>query len=169
MRPDVRLGIEPGPFADWQAPARRCSRAWLPSLPPSPRAYSTRAIRQNALFRDVARSECALGHVEVASSVQSAVFRESPVASWGTCVHCYAVADSRGDAEVYTDRRKWALDAGLGHLCTLLRRDSPRQRPTLTPEEPHSGVIFLVMVHVSHRYREEDLLLGHPRAPSPMP
>ena len=148
---------------------RSCSRAWLPSLPPSPRAYSTRAIRQNALFRDVARSECALGHVEVASSVQSAVFRESPVASWGTCVHCYAVADSRGDAEVYTDRRKWALDAGLGHLCTLLRRDSPRQRPTLTPEEPHSGVIFLVMVHVSHRYREEDLLLGHPRAPSPMP
>ena len=109
------------------------------------------------------------GHVEVASSVQSAVFRESPVASWGTCVHCYAVADSRGDAEVYTDRRKWALDAGLGHLCTLLRRDSPRQRPTLTPEEPHSGVIFLVIVHVSHRYREEDLLLGHPRAPSPMP
>ena len=72
-----------------------------------------------------------------------------------------------GDARVYTDWRKWALDAGLGHLCTLLhrcgqpwvcrsvhklakrpldaglgrsctllRRDSPRRRPTQTPEEP---------------------------------
>ena len=41
-----------------------------------------------------------------------------------------------GDARVYTDWRKWALDAGLGHLCTLLRRDSPRQRPAQTPEEP---------------------------------
>ena len=24
----------------------------------------------------------------------------------------------------------------MGHLCTLLRRDSPRRQPTLTPEEP---------------------------------
>ena len=31
-------------------------------------------------------------------------------------------ASSRGDAGVYTDRRKWPLGAVLGHLCTLLRR-----------------------------------------------
>ena len=41
---------------------------------------------------------------------------------WGICVHCCAVADSRGDAGVYTDWRKRPLDAVLGHLCTLLRR-----------------------------------------------
>ena len=51
------------------------------------------------------------------------------------------------------------------HCCDAIRRGVN----TLTPEEPHSGVIFLVMAHVSHRYREEDLLLGYPRAPSPMP
>jgi len=28
-----------------------------------------------------------------------------------------------GDAGVYTDRWKWPLDAVLGHLCTLLRRE----------------------------------------------
>ena len=27
----------------------------------------------------------------------------------------------------------------LGHLCTLLRRDSPRRQPTLTPEEPQKS------------------------------
>ena len=42
-------------------------------------------------------------------------------------------ASSRGDAGVYTDRRKWPLGAVLGHLCTLLRRESPRRQPTLTP------------------------------------
>ena len=56
---------------------------------------------------------------------------------WGIRVHCCAVADRRGDAGVYTDRRKWTLDSVLGHLCTLLRRDSPRRQPTLTPEEPY--------------------------------
>ena len=45
---------------------------------------------------------------------------------WGICVHCCAVVDRRGDAEVYTDRRKRPLGAVLGHLCTLLRRE-PRQ------------------------------------------
>ncbi len=55
---------------------------------------------------------------------------------WGTCVHCCTVADNRGYAGVYTDRLKRPLDAVLGHLCTLLRRDSPRQRPAQTPEEP---------------------------------
>ena len=54
----------------------------------------------------------------------------------GTCVHCCAVADNRGYAGVYTDRRKRPLDAGLGRSCTLLRRDSSRRRPTRTPEEP---------------------------------
>ena len=54
----------------------------------------------------------------------------------GTCVHCCTVADNRGYAGVYTDRQKWPLDAGLGRSCTLLRRNSPRQRPTQTPEEP---------------------------------
>ena len=49
--------------------------------------------------------------------------------------------------------------------CDAIRRGVN----TLTPERPHSGVIFLVMAHVSHRYREENLLFGHPRAPSPMP
>ncbi len=54
----------------------------------------------------------------------------------GTCVHCCAVADNRGYARVYTDRLKRTLDAVLGHLCTLLRRDSPRRQPARTPEEP---------------------------------
>ena len=55
---------------------------------------------------------------------------------WGTCVHCCTVADNRGYAGVYTNWRKRPLDAGLGRSCTLLRRDSPRRRPTQTPEEP---------------------------------
>ena len=55
---------------------------------------------------------------------------------WGICVHCCAVADNRGYARVYTDWRKRPLDAVSGHLCTLLRRDSPRRQPTRTPEEP---------------------------------
>ena len=33
-------------------------------------------------------------------------------------------ANSRVDAGVYTDRRKWPLGAVSGHLCTLLRRES---------------------------------------------
>ena len=53
----------------------------------------------------------------------------------GTCVHCCAVADNRGYAGVYTDWPRWPLDAVSGHLCTLLRRDSPRRQPTRTPEE----------------------------------
>ena len=32
-------------------------------------------------------------------------------------------AGGRGDAGVYTDRRKRPLEAVLGHLCTLLRRE----------------------------------------------
>ena len=60
----------------------------------------------------------------------------------GTCVHCCAVADNRGYAGVYTDRLKRPLDAGLGRSCTLLRRDSPRQRLTQTPEEPILGGIY---------------------------
>ena len=43
---------------------------------------------------------------------------------WGICVHCCAVVDNRGDAGVYTNRWKWPLGAVLGHLCTLLRRES---------------------------------------------
>ena len=62
---------------------------------------------------------------------------------WGIRVHCCAVADRRGDAGVYTDRRKWTLDAVLGHSCTLLRRDSPRRQPTLTPEEPYDISLFI--------------------------
>ena len=38
-----------------------------------------------------------------------------PVAPPGHACGC-------GNAGVYTDRRKWALGAVLGHLCTLLRR-----------------------------------------------
>ena len=33
-------------------------------------------------------------------------------------------SSDRGDAGVYTDRSKWSLGAVLGHLCTLLRRES---------------------------------------------
>ena len=58
---------------------------------------------------------------------------------WGICVHCCAARIVRadgGDAGVYTDWRKRPLDAVLGHLCTLLRRDSPRRQPTRTSEEP---------------------------------
>ena len=58
---------------------------------------------------------------------------------WGICVHCCDVVDRREDAGVYTNWRKWALDAVSGHLCTLLRRDSPRRQPTLTPEEPQKS------------------------------
>ena len=42
---------------------------------------------------------------------------------WAICVHCCAVVGGRGNAGVYTDRRKWSLGAVLGHLCTLLRRE----------------------------------------------
>ena len=41
-----------------------------------------------------------------------------------TLLGCCAVASSRGDAGVYTDRLKWSLGVVLGHLCTLLRRES---------------------------------------------
>ena len=44
---------------------------------------------------------------------------------WGICVHCCVAGVARaavGGAGVYTDWRKWPLDAVLGHLCTLLRR-----------------------------------------------
>ena len=61
----------------------------------------------------------------------------------GIRVHCCAVADRRGDEGVYTDRRKWALGSVLGHLCTLLRRDSPRRQPTPTPEEPYDISLFI--------------------------
>ena len=36
-------------------------------------------------------------------------------------------ANSRGDAGVYTDRRKRPLGAVSGHLCTLLRRELRRE------------------------------------------
>ena len=38
----------------------------------------------------------------------------------GICVHCCNVVDRRGDAGVYTDRRKRPLGVVSGHLCTLL-------------------------------------------------
>ena len=38
----------------------------------------------------------------------------------GICVHCCDVVDRRGDAGVYTDRRKRPLGVVSGHLCTLL-------------------------------------------------
>ena len=53
---------------------------------------------------------------------------------WGICVHCCAVVGRREDAGVYTDRRKWPLGAVLGHLCTLLRRES--RRVTRAPQPP---------------------------------
>ena len=37
-----------------------------------------------------------------------------------TVAPCEDRASDRGDAVVYTDRRKWPLGAVLGHLCTLL-------------------------------------------------
>ena len=43
----------------------------------------------------------------------------------GICVHCCDAGVARaavGGAGVYTDWRKWPLDAVSGHLCTLLRR-----------------------------------------------
>ena len=57
---------------------------------------------------------------------------------WGICVHCCAVADRRGDAEVYTNRRKQPLGAVLGHLCTLLRRELRRElrRVARAPQPP---------------------------------
>ena len=41
-----------------------------------------------------------------------------------TLLGCCAVASSRRDARVYTDRPKWPLGAVSGHSCTLLRRES---------------------------------------------
>ena len=41
-----------------------------------------------------------------------------------TLLGCCVVVDRRGDAGVYTDRLKWSLGVVLGHLCTLLRRES---------------------------------------------
>ena len=61
---------------------------------------------------------------------------------WGICIHCCDLADNRGYAGVYTDRLKRPLGAVSGHLCTLLRRDSPRRQPTRTPEEPKIGVVL---------------------------
>ena len=46
------------------------------------------------------------------------------VSFWDTCVHCCAVVDRRRNAGVYTDWLKWPLGVVLGHLCTLLRRES---------------------------------------------
>ena len=54
-------------------------------------------------------------------------------------------SSDRGDAGVYTDWRKWPLDAVLGHLCTLLRRDSPRRQPTRTPEEPKKDMSLRII------------------------
>ena len=47
-------------------------------------------------------------------------------------------ASGRGDAGVYTDRRKWPLGAVLGHLCTLLRRKLRRElrRVARAPQPP---------------------------------
>ena len=53
---------------------------------------------------------------------------------WAICVHCCAVVDRRGDAGVYTDRRKWPLGAVLGHSCTLLRREL--RRVARAPQPP---------------------------------
>ena len=53
---------------------------------------------------------------------------------WVICVHCCAVVDRRGDAGVYTDRRKWPLGAVLGHSCTLLRREL--RRVARAPQPP---------------------------------
>ena len=77
------------------------------------------------LWTDVGTQEC----TQIGGNGLSTPFR-------GICVHCCAVADNRGYARVYTDWHKWTLDAVSGHLCTLLRRDSPRRQPTRTPEEP---------------------------------
>ena len=68
---------------------------------------------------------------------------------WGICVHCCAARIVRadgGDAGVYTDWRKRSLDAVLGHLCTLLRRDSPRRQPTRTPEEPIISEVLKISI-----------------------
>ena len=35
---------------------------------------------------------------------------------WGICVHCCDAAGRRGDAGVYTDRRKWPLDATTARM-----------------------------------------------------
>ena len=35
---------------------------------------------------------------------------------WGICVHCCAAAGRRGDAGVYTDRRRWALGATTARM-----------------------------------------------------
>ena len=52
----------------------------------------------------------------------------------GICVHCWAVASSRRDAGVYTNRWKWPLGAVSGHLCTLLRREL--RRVARAPQPP---------------------------------
>ena len=85
----------------------------------------------------VAPLGCASGHgwgtqecTQISENGLSAPFRV-------ICVHCCTVMDRRENAGVYTNRRKRSLGAVLGHLCTLLRRDSPRRQSTLTPEEPN--------------------------------
>ena len=64
-------------------------------------------------------------------------------------------SSDRGDAGVYTDWRKWTLDAVLGHLCTLLRRDSPRRQPTRTPEEPKKDMSLRII------RQEKPCSIGH--------
>ena len=64
-------------------------------------------------------------------------------------------SSDRGDAGVYTDWRKRPLDAVLGHLCTLLRRDSPRRQPTRTPEEPKKDMSLRII------WQEKPCSIGH--------
>ena len=74
------------------------------------------ARTQNALFRGVARPECAFP------------WRRPP--------------GMRFSVRVTPPRMRLSVTLRshrpprVEHLCTLLRRDSPRRQPTLTPEEP---------------------------------
>ena len=117
-----------------------------PAAPTSRRMrLSVRGYPQSALFRDPNLPECAFplrrcsggaGRNPPASlrgtmkSGSTGQMRSSnPPPGWrGVCAKARRSRPSgptaRKDAVgVYTNRRKWPLDAGLGHLCTLLRRE----------------------------------------------
>ena len=108
----AQLGSTPHGKAQSAAPTSRRLRFSVTSLPGRRRAQPPASLR---------------GTMENSSTGQ--MRSSNPPPGWrGVCAKARRSRPSgptaRKDAVgVYTNRRKWPLDAGLGHLCTLLRRE----------------------------------------------
>ena len=73
-------------------------------------------------------------------------------------------ARGRGDAGVYTDRRKWPLGAVLGHLCTLLRccrqmwgRRSVHRSAKMTSRSRFGSIVYTVAMQGSREWRRRQV------------